>query len=173
MEHTRHLEIVRKLNRIPRKLVEVHGLDNVTEFVMHELCNEECFGLMKAAFFVDNPDFDTFKGVSGFAHDEIFLLAQDIWSAQDDFTEHMRQSKFNQRVRGMERSSCRRGCVCDVEVVETLAKELNLKNPEYLCWEMKHENHGMLLFEHDNENMHILKEDLEHACHLLSMCPVF
>ena len=44
----------------------------MSEFVLHDICNPNCFNLQKAAFLVDNPDFDCLKGVAGFSADEAY-----------------------------------------------------------------------------------------------------
>ena len=61
----KHIDILDKLCHLPRKILSLHGHDNITELILHELCNEQCFNLEKAAYFIDNPDFDCFKGVAG------------------------------------------------------------------------------------------------------------
>lgn len=74
MEHTtmspRHKQVLVCLSCLPHKMLSVHGLSNATEFVLHELCQSSCFNLKKAAYFVDNPDFDRLQGVAGFNKEE-------------------------------------------------------------------------------------------------------
>ena len=66
-EAGRHYTILNTLSKLPRKMLSLKGQENVTEFVLHELCHKNCFNLDKAAYFVDNPDFDCLKGMAGFA----------------------------------------------------------------------------------------------------------
>src|ERR1700691_4148672 len=103
MEHYEQLQrqckMLSCLAALPKRILSLHGEDNVTEFVLHDLCHQDCFNLNKAAYFVDNPDFNCSKGVAGFSRDEPFNECEVIWSKADAFSEHMKKSAFNQRVR--------------------------------------------------------------------------
>ena len=59
-------DLLQKLSHLPKKIVALEGLEHTPSFVLHELCNESAFNLSKAAFFIDNPDFNHFKGIAGF-----------------------------------------------------------------------------------------------------------
>ena len=90
--------ILNHLSTLPQKLLSVHGTENVTEFVLHDLCSTHCFDLKKAAYLVDNPDFDCLKGVAGFSAEEAY--PQDaIWETPELFIAHMKKSAFNNKVR--------------------------------------------------------------------------
>lgn len=169
----KNYEILKILSRMPGNILLVHGIDNVLEFVLHDLCNEECFNLSRAAYFVDNPDFDFLKGVAGFSDQEVFLEAENIWSVPEQFSIHMQDAPFNKKVRLLAKSSPKRSCVCDLDVVNMLAEELHFNNPAFVCWKLKHDNHGMLLYEHENRVQDWSQEDLTNACHLLGLCPIF
>jgi hypothetical protein len=173
MKHEMQLQIVRRLLGLPHSIVSVHGRENVPEFVLHEICTEECFNIPKAAYFVDNPDFDTFRGVCGYSDDEQFVVEGNIWAAPDDFTNHMSQAKFNKAVREKEGVSPRHKCACDEEIVDEIAQELGIKDPWFHSWPLKYGNHGLLIFEADETVLGNMKEDIHCACHMLSMCPVF
>ena len=49
---SKHKKMLGSLSCLPKKMLSVHDLDNATEFVLHELCNEGCFNLHKAAYFM-------------------------------------------------------------------------------------------------------------------------
>lgn len=172
MKHDRKLEIVRRILQLPHKMVGVHGRENVPEFILHEIAAEACFDLPKAAYFVDNPDFNVFKGVCGIHKDETYRV-QSIWEAQDHFSDHMKQSAFNNKVRMIENTSHKKACVCDEDIIEDIALALDMKNPWYHAWPLRHDNHGLLLFEASDEVMEHIEDDLHSACHLLSLCPVY
>ena len=56
-----------RLADLPKRMVPLYDLEaigNIPEFVLHDLCHEDCFNLKKAAFLVDNPDFDSLQGVA-------------------------------------------------------------------------------------------------------------
>ena len=40
--------ILNHLSTLPQKLLSVHGTENVTEFVLHDLCSAHCFDLTKS-----------------------------------------------------------------------------------------------------------------------------
>ena len=58
------------LSTLPQKILSLHGRADLAEFVLRDLCHERCFNLKKAAFFIDNPDFNHLKGIAGFCHEE-------------------------------------------------------------------------------------------------------
>src|SRR5438445_11567888 len=94
----RNAQIADSLRRLPRKMLQLHGLDNVTDFVLHELCSKDCFNMPKAAYFVDNPAFNCLKGVVGIAGTELQGV-ENIWANPDQFVQTVAQSPFNQKVR--------------------------------------------------------------------------
>src|SRR5258708_23852276 len=94
----RHAQIADSLRRLPRKMLQLHGRDNVTDFVLHELCSKDCFNIPRAAYFIDNPAFDCLKGVVGVSGVEL-NSSGNIWENPDDFIAKMTQSPFNQKVR--------------------------------------------------------------------------
>lgn len=168
------LYILQKLSSMPRKMLLLHGSDNTTEFVLHDLCNEHCFNLHKAAYLVDNPDFDCIQGVAGFSQQEAYPK-EDIWQDPDKFSRHMQEALFNQQVRSFTKSSCHNstGGISD-ETIYAIAKELHFDNVHYCCLDMKHNNKGILIYEphHNAQNNHD-RDDMVTALSLLSFCPVF
>lgn len=168
-----HIRLLKKLSYLPNKIVSLHGTENISEFLMHELCNEECFNFSKAAYLVDNPDFNTIKGVAGFDCQEIFLEVENIWQEPERFSKHMKSVPFNQQVRMFEKDSFKKECVCDEDIIQAVAQALNIENPDFHCWHLKHDNHGLMLFEHQHAEPFWDDEDLENAFALLSLCPVF
>src|SRR5438876_816123 len=111
MEHTnilRQHNLFYRLSCVPEKIVSAHGTENLAEFVLYELCHPECFHFEKAAFFVDNPDFDCLRGVAGFAAEDIDQSSQDVWQGHDDFSTRMKNSEFNKQVRAFNCTSMQR-----------------------------------------------------------------
>ena len=49
-------KLLKCLCSIPREMIKLHGTENMTEFLLHHLAQPECFNLIRAALFVDNPD---------------------------------------------------------------------------------------------------------------------
>lgn len=170
---TNHYEMVKFLTRIPGKIISLHGRENITEFVLHDLAGKLCFNFSKAGYFVDNPDFNHLKGVTGYFAPQAFEQSNAIWDNADHFTQHMEGAPFNKQVRNILRPSPKRGCLQAQEIVNDMAIELGITNPQFFCWDMKHFNHGLFVYEPVNEQSHWGPNDLMNALHLLSMCPIF
>jgi len=167
-----HAYVVDRLRRLPRKMLLLHGLDNVTEFVLHELASKQCFDLKKAAYFIDNPDFNCFKGIAGISHLEEHPI-EDIWTYPDDFTKYMLESPFNQHVRSFAYKSNKKNSEPYETVAHIIAQELGLENYHFYSWDMKHDNHGFLVCEKDSISDPKVHDDiLVDGLALLSFCPV-
>ena len=150
----------------------LHGRDNVIEFVLHELCHEQCFNLEKAAYVVDNPDFNCLKGVAGFARSEAYEKEADVWKNPDAFSAHMQSSPFNQKVRSFEKESlCKKGASDDA-IVSEVAQNLGLDHPSYYAWDMKHDNRGVLVYQKCDQEECDCNYLLDGLC-MLGFCPVF
>lgn len=165
-------EVLVAVNTIPRHIVKLHGIDNMTEFLLHNLGQENCFNFSKAAYFIDNPDFDYLKGVAGFSQQESYRPKNDHWSEAQDFSEHMKKASFNNFVRTMCRCSIRRNDQKEEVIVQELSKELHFSNPRYVAWPIKHDNRGLLVFE-KSEQEEDIDQHLENALNLFGFCPVF
>jgi hypothetical protein len=165
--------ILTHLAHLPKKIVTLHGHENIPEFVLHDLCQADCFNLNKAAYFVDNPDFNCTKGVSGFSRQEAFP-GSDIWKDHDAFSNHMRSSSFNQQVRGLARCSIKKhGAPMHEELAAELAKDLGFSTYAYCSWGMKHDNEGFVVYEKNEPDDTDLDTHLIHGLTLLSFCPIY
>lgn len=163
-------EIHQTLCYLPRKIVSLHGTEHVADMVLHELCSASCFNFSKAAYFVDNPDFDCIKGVAGFCRDE----SSTIDSAHQDpaqLCESLCSLPFNQKVRCCMKKSANNKHTLDNSDIAQLANELGMQRPQVYKWDSKHDNHGLLLYEKD-ENDDIAPDDLHNGLILLSFCPM-
>lgn len=169
----RGYEKVNSLIWLPRKMITLHGNENVSEFVLHELCHEKCFNLKKAAYFIDNPDFDCLKGVAGVSLEERPLV-DDIWQKPEEFSTYMRQSPFNQKVRSLSRPSAKKVSIeADKELAIDVAHELGITNIGYCSWTGKHDNHGILVFEKGAPQEEVDRDELLSGVSLLSFCPIY
>lgn len=164
----RHHEVLVYLTHMPKKMLAIHGADNTAEFVLHELCNPRCFNLAKAAYFIDNADFDCFKGVAGFDQNNHYANS-DHWQTPEKFTDHMRSCNFNQKVRSTLQPRSR---VSLDKLVNNVAHDLAIQKPESLSWGLKHDNKGVLIFQR-NEEANGIDQYLLESLHLLGFCPVF
>jgi len=168
-----HQRVLGSLSGLPKKVLSVHTLDNATEFVLHELCNQGCFNLHKAAYFIDNPDFNLFKGVAGFSQAEAYSEWDEVWNNPSAFTTFMQQSDFNQKIRKYCIDSAFRNNRSYDDMVMQIAKEIGLSEPSYFSWDLKHENKGLLVYEKKSVDAMLFEEHFLNSLYLLSFCPVF
>jgi hypothetical protein len=172
-KNNKNYKIAQFLSAVPGKIVSLHGRENVTEFVLHDLAGKSCFNLAKASYLVDNPDFDHLKGVAGYATTQAYEHSDAIWDNPDHFTRHMQGAPFNKQVRSILRKSPKKGCLQAQDIVNVVAEELQMSDPHFFCWDMKHYNHGLFIYEHMNGHAEWDEQDLMNGLNLLSLCPVF
>lgn len=163
--------VLQRLHTLPRKMLTMQESRNLAEFVLHELCNQQCFDIPRAAYLVDNPDYDCMKGIAGYCQKEQFDK-DDIWSCPLDFSEYMCKSSFNNAVRNFQRHSCHRHDESLEETALHIAEQLGLQHVGCCIVPMPHDNHGVLLYEKviDDEAD---KECLHNGASLLSFCPIY
>lgn len=168
----RRHRIVNRLSKLPRVLARMHGRDNLSEFLLHELSSEPYFNLNKAAFFVDNPDFNCLRGIAGFSAAESYKKPE-IWTEPDNFSEHMLQAPFNNKVRAINHYSINNKDHGTHEILEYIAKKLDFERNNHCLWHMKHDNVGLLLYEKNNPEDTVIDDHIVDGMSLLSFCPIF
>lgn len=174
MEHQtllKHNRVLRCLLDIPGRIISLHGNDNITEFVMHDLCHASCLNLSKAAYFVDNPDFDCLKGVAGFDQKSCFPSVGLIWQDPKVFSLFMQSFPFNTQVRLIHQASAKKNKHKEQDVINELSEKLQFKNPAYFLWDMKYDNHGILLYEAKDLDS-LVPDYIANSASLLSLCPI-
>jgi hypothetical protein len=170
----RQIKMLSFLSGLPRRIASLHGQENVTEFVLHDLCHEQCLNLNKAAFFIDNPDFNCAKGVAGFSREEDCCGdCTAIWQDTAGFSAHRKKSSFNQRVRGLSRTSLKHGNEDHENLAQQLATDLGFTNYAFCSWPMRHANEGFMLYEKGNVADALADDHLLNGVSLLNFCPVF
>ena len=164
--------ILNCLSHLPRKILSMEDHANITEFVLHELCNENCYNLNKGAYFIDKPDFNCCKGVVGFSNSEAYAT-DGIWQEPDLFTEHMQKSAFNQKVRQWNHCSLTKDATSDQQWADIIATDLNLSQPHFCSWVMKNNNHGIFVYEKNDQEDGIDTDQIITGLCLLGFCPIF
>lgn len=165
-------KIMHSLSCLPRKVLQLHGRDNVTEFILHELGNQDCFNLERAAYVVDNPDFNCLKGIAGYCRPEAYTSEKTIWDEPDSFSEYMKNASYNKKVRCFCESSHLKQGETDTQIVEKIAPILGFKNPSFYAWKMKYDNHGILLYEKADQQKCDCDYLLDGLC-FIGFSPVF
>ncbi len=169
----RKKNILEHLSMLPRKILSLHGHDNLTDLVLHELCNERCFNIDKAAYFIDNPDFDCLRGAAGHCRADFSEHDGDIWQSPDYFVGYSQKSPFNQKVRSCMHDSSFRHKKDERETVACIAQELDLSRHGFYSWPLKNDNHGIFIYERAQDSDFEGHDDfLPEGVVLLSFCPV-
>ncbi len=166
-------KLLQHLGNLRKMIVHNHELENLSEFVLHDLCTGPCFHIDKAAYFINNPDFKMLRGITGHDKKELQAQTHDTWNNQKQFISSMKSSAFNQKVRSSLQENFERGKVSEKYMVDKLADQLEIANPAYYVWDLKHANHGLLIYQplaHESVHMH---DHLENSLYYLSFCPVY
>lgn len=176
MEHT---EVLSKQNRLlsyltqlPAKIIKYYDVDAVPEFVLHDLSHANCFNLSKAAYFVNNPDFDFLKGVAGYAQEEDAFELGSVWENPNDFIQHMKAAPFNKAVRNIADVSWQHAQKPEQEAIANLAQKLGINNHCYCSFDLKHGNHGVLIYQ-KADGICDLEQYLNDGVCLLGFCPIY
>ena len=122
----RYQQLLKCFTHLPEQILSLHDIDNVTEYVLHSLCVEDCLNLSKAAYFIDNPDFDCLKGVAGFNKQEETYTYDVPLNDHNHFREHVSNCAFNKKVRDISAPSGRRANMAPERTVDFLAHKLRL-----------------------------------------------
>ncbi len=159
----RHHQVLSRLSVLPKKILALYQEEHVSEFVLHELCNKQCFNMKRAAYFVDNPDFDCLRGIAGYSQEEHN-------GEGTKFSDHLSSCHFNKMVQSISRSSYKRSKKSDAELLMDLAHELKLKNAQCHTWQLKHDNQGVLIYEMAIQESDDLNDCIQDGLHLLGFC---
>ncbi len=165
-------QILIKTTHLPKQLIKNYGRNNSSEFILHSLSNQDCFNLQKAAYFIDNPDFNNLQGIAGFHLEDSYK--DNHWDFPDLFSSHMEQMAFNKSVKNIIMPSINKNQKEQKEVVKELGFSLGIQDPHFISWPVKYDNYGLLIFELlDLEDIDSVREQLELGVHLLGFCSIF
>lgn len=170
----RHKQVFSCFTDLPKRMLNMQNHVNLAEFVLHTICSPGCLNLSKAAYFIDNPDFDKFIGVAGFdkkSHDANLHNFNTHWENPEQFSKSMCSCSFNKQVRQIDRPSPKKATLNGSHLKE-IANFLEFESPSTFIWDSKHDNNGILIFETNLNNNHLDPEALNMIC-LLGFCPVF
>lgn len=168
----RENDLLRCICSLPKNLITLHGTGNLAEFLLHHLCTACCFNFNKAAFFIDNPDFNHLKGIAGVFSHEAFPRSGH-WEDPQNFSRHMELSPFNQKVRSISERSPKRNGKEHAAIVRSIADDLELETPLFRLWNMKYDNYGLLIFEPSKDERDFIADHMDSVLQLFSFCPIF
>lgn len=179
----RQQELYKRLARIPQKILALYDTENIADFVLHELCGDKCLNFSKAAYFIDNPDFDCFKGIGGYDNAQQHVSSEFIWSDVPGFHNHLNNCEFNKNVRNFYMPSIRLSSSknnghhkqeLDEKAIAKISNDLGFSKPHYYIWKMKHDNHGVIIFQPSTSNGDLnIDEDVLASLCILGFCPIY
>ena len=164
-------KLLQHLGNLRKMIVHNHELENLAEFVLHDLCNGPCCNVTKAAYFINNPDFKMLKGIAGYHKKDLDF--SNSWNNQKQFIASMKESAFNQKVRNRLQESFAKGEISEQYLVRKLADYLEIEYPAYHVWDLKYGNHGLLIYESLPDQAAHMQDHLHDSLYYLSFCPVF
>jgi hypothetical protein len=166
----RQRDVLERLHSLPVKILSLHEHECLSDMVLHDLCGPSCFNLKKAAYLVDNPDFDCSRGVAGFSADEQYQGMANMWEEPHEFAQYARSARFNQKVRALHYVSITKHNTD--YIVQQLARDLGIVDPFFYTWGAKHGNHGVVIGERQGMGEDEASKYLQHGLGLLGFCPL-
>ncbi len=176
----RHNKLFKSLSSLPEKILEAHHHEKLTELVLYELSHPDCFNFSKAAYFINNPDFNHLHGIAGFHKaDHNLSSTQNIWQEPEALHNAMDASAFHKKVREIKKDCIGKECIefegeKNNNAITCLGEELHFVNPSHFSWKTKHNNQAILLFEHENSSeKEAYSEELLRTVSLLGFCGIY
>lgn len=169
IKHTnKEKKLLGKLGDFSKNMIQNHHLENLSEFIVHDICAKDTFNISKAAYLVNNPDFICLKGITGYHQDESFNIFPS-WQSQQEFSSHMKNASFNSVVRAIDVGSIE---ITDDRKIQELAHSLQMRDPVFHGWNLKNDNHGIFIFERPEDTDEV-QQYLPHFLQMLSFCSIF
>lgn len=152
---------------IPYKILSWYQqecIDNMTKFVVYEICSKNCFGLKKAAFFVNNPDFKWFRGIVGYQAREDSLAL----TTEADIINFFDHSLFHATTCAIEDSVCEKN---NTVMIQKIADRLHMTSHHFCTLPLKHGNDGLFMYEFFNASDKINIDIIQNIIALIGFCP--
>ena len=108
-------------------------------------------------------------GIAGFYQND--HTDDSAWENSERLSHHLPHCKFHNEVRSLKYGSYKKSNTAESQLIRHLARELGINNASYIVWRMKHDNHGVLIYEVDNDDADVRKS-MHDAVHYLSFCPI-
>ena len=106
-------------------LLNTPRADRLTDYIMARICDKQCCDIKKAAFFVNNPDFDCCRGVIGYHANDLEGVAVHDESF-DRIARAFDASGFNKSVKTFSSSALKKNTQ---EHIDLMAHAVGLENP--------------------------------------------
>lgn len=148
-----HLSTVDNIIEIPQKILEFHHKAGLTDFVLQKIASDKCFSFNRAAYLVDNPDFNFLKGICGFCKNS---NPDNFSTITDQLLQQISKADYNNKVKTFQKTSLKANNI-DLKSSQTLSElsyALEIPNPQVYSWDLKNNNFGILIF----------KSEIDHCC---------
>ena len=163
-----------RLMNLPSRIIRHHDLHILPQLVLHYLSHKDCFELEKAAYFADNPDFDHLLGAAGYCkHECNYKCAEDLWEDPSSYDDSG-SAKFYKKIKKILQRSMKKHDVdlSSHEGIQKIALDLDIKNPQVISWDLKHGNHGVIIYENNEKLDKKLTDLFKKAVQFLGFCPI-
>jgi hypothetical protein len=164
-------ELVSELLQLPKHILKHTHTIGLTDLLLGHLASEHYFNLKKAAYLLNNPDFDCVKGMAGIEKCDTNNW-KNPWDNPLEHTAILENSAFNKKIKsfsghGLFKHSPQEDTP---RIIKYAEEHLALENPVFIGWPGKHGNYGIFFCEPlDHEAFLQRLSLLEHTTPLLGM----
>lgn len=162
--------LVKALLRLPRDILHHYDVEGLAPLVLHAVGHE--LGLKRASYLIDNPDFDCLKGIAGYCQHECSLHKPDLWNDPHAFFHDMDAAPFHKKMQQFSHNSFKRNKENYLQDLNALGKDLGIDHPDVMVWNLRNDNHGVLIFEEGADQPKKDQQLLESVVALLGLCPI-
>lgn len=172
------------LANLPKKIIHHKNADYLTNFVLYEICKDECLNFNTCAYFIYNPDFHLCKGIAGIKKSELGKSPiDDLWENNGTEKQNIVESEFNKTIKSMQFCTISAEKNIDKIILE-IKKSITASIENSFTWSLPNNNFGIMIFSYEkvdvmseeteeNKNKISLDEDIENAASLLAFCPIY
>ena len=175
-EREHYNRLVENISILPHRILRNYDVDGLSQMILHDLCNDvNGFGFKRAAYLVDNPDFDHIVGSAGFCNKEVGFYDPSLWKDSVSFNQEISKATFHNDVRKFLKNSLKRKDINlnDSDDLLELGRLLGIDNTKYFSWNMKYGNHGIIIYDPVESSLPEWKKEMfNNATALLSVVSV-
>lgn len=167
--------LVSNLLQLPKHILRNAHAEDLPALILKKLASKKYFTLNKAAYFLDNPEFNVLKGIAGYDVnedddcDEVESLddlqTKSIKFLSGDFHTSVKNARMNSFYANHKNEA-------DIKtaLTEFAQKTLATENPIIYQWHSKHGNHGLFFCDPKEHSLVTNRSHLlEFATNLLGM----
>lgn len=138
------------LLQLPQHILKNSHTSGMVDLILGHLASKECFNLKKAAYLLDNPEFNCTRGICGVETCGLEEVIENPWNCVEEAINQVSNQEFNKKIKCFTTNSLKnkKGKPCsEEEIIEFGRKHLELENPMFIEWTGRHGNHGLLFCE--------------------------